>query len=309
MADLILLGPQRRRPIVGDVLARLGIDGPVAAVTAGWQEREGEDDELAEVLGQEVTDLFLHRRAEEVFAEDGALFEAHRERQDQLREMQQLYRYRLDFFIDPARELLHREDDSELLEAERESAIQALRRLDQEHLRRVTKVHRQFERRRRVHRRRAIRAQRREIAEVLGRSSALVITGGHVAVLLNRLRLFGIVELAAELPVVAWSAGAMALGEQIVVFHDSPPWGAGNSEVLETGLGLYRGLLPLPDAARRLRLEDPHRVELFARRFAPRLCVAFDDGVEMIRRDGSWSQSPGTRRLTETGEVELLEAL
>ncbi|MEE8524880.1 MAG: hypothetical protein V3T72_13180 [Thermoanaerobaculia bacterium] len=308
MADLTLLGPQRRRPTIADAVDRLGVDGPVAAVTAGWREREGEDEEIAEHLGRPVTDLLLHRRAEQVFADDRALFEAHRERQNRLREMQQLYRYRLDFAIEPARELLRRKDDSELLEAEREAAIAAIRRLDEDHLRRIAKVHREFERRRRPHRRRAVREQRLEIAGVLERSAALVIAGGHVAVLINRLRLFGIADLAAEMPVIAWSAGAMALGERIVLFHDSPPWGAGNAEMLENGLGLYRGLLALPDAGRRLRLEDPERVALFARRFAPDLCLAFDDGAETTRRDGAWRPNEEIRRLTVAGEVRPLEA-
>jgi hypothetical protein len=308
MVDLTLLGPQRRRPIVAAALDRLGIDGPVAAVTAGWQEREGENDELAAHLGRPVTDLLLHRRGDEVFAADPALFEAHRERQNRLREMQRLYRYRLDFAIEPARELLRRSDDSGWLESERESAIAAIRRLDDEHLARVAKVHRDFERRRRLQRRRAVRQQRREIAEVLAGSAALVIAGGHVAVLLNRLRLFGVTELAAELPIFAWSAGAMTLGERIVLFHDSPPWGAGNAEVLENGLGLYRGLLVLPDAGRRLHLEDPDRVAFLARRFAPLHCLGFDDGAAMTRHDGGWRSSPETRRLTVAGQVEALES-
>ena len=42
----------------------------------------------------------------------------------------------------------------------------------------------------------------------------------------------------------------------------------------DAGLGLCRGLLALPDARRRLRLEDPARVALLARRFAPDLCAA-----------------------------------
>jgi hypothetical protein len=304
MADLTLLGPQRRRPTVAAAFERLGIDGPVAAVTAGWQEREGENDELAAHLGRPVTDLRLHGRAEEVFAADPALFDAHRERQNLLREMQKLYRYRLDFAIEPARVLLRRSDDSGLLEDERESAIAAIRRLDEEHLTRIAEVNRDFESRHRPRRSRAVQEHRREIAEVLQGSAALAIAGGHVAVLLNRLRLFGVLELAERLPVFAWSAGAMALGQRIVLFHDSPPWGAGNAEILENGLGLYRGLLILPDASRRLRLDDPGRVALFARRFAPDRCLAFDDGSVLIRRDGGgWQPNEEVRLLDRTGEV------
>ncbi len=315
MPDLILLGPQRRCPSLAVAFERLGVSGPVAAVTAGWQEREGEDHELAEHLGMPVTDLRLHRRSDEVFAADPELFRAYRERQDRLRQMQGLYRYRLDFAIEPARELLRRDGDRSLLEPERRSAIAALRRLDAGHQRRIAALRRDFERRLRPHRRPAVAEHRSEIAAILERSAAVVIAGGHVAVLANRLRLFGVAELAAErrpgsglpgsgLPIFAWSAAAMALGERIVLFHDRPPWGAGSAEVLDVGLGLYRGLLALPDARRRLRLSDPARVALFARRFAPDLCAALDAGAAIRRgADGGWRSLAGGRRLTAEGEV------
>ena len=310
MPDLILLGPQRRRPALAAAFDRLGVAGPVAAVTAGWQEREGEGEDLAKHLGLPVTDLELHRRSDQVFAADPGLFRAYRARQDRLRQMQGIYRYRLDFAIEPARELLRRDGDPELLEPERQAAIAALRRLDDEHRRRIAGVRRDFERRLRPRRRAAVVKHRREIAEILERSAAVAIAGGHVAVLANRLRLFGVAELVADrLPIFAWSAGAMALGERIVLFHDRPPWGAGNAEVLDVGLGLYRGLLALPDARRRLRLEDPARVALFARRFAPDLCAVLDDGVAIRRgEDGGWRSLDGGRGLTLAGEVRELEA-
>jgi hypothetical protein len=39
-APVVLLSPQRRRPNLGTVLAMLGLEGPFAVVTAGWEERE-----------------------------------------------------------------------------------------------------------------------------------------------------------------------------------------------------------------------------------------------------------------------------
>ncbi len=96
--------------------------------------------------------------------------------------------------------------------------------------------------------------------------------------LLNRLRLFGLERLLRTRPVVAWSAGAMAIAERVVLFHDHPPQGAGNAELFEAGLGLVRGAVFLPHAASRLALDDPTRVALLARRLArPRACT-LDDG-------------------------------
>lgn len=310
MRTMILLGPQRSRPTLAEAVARLGIDssgtGQIASVTAGWQEREAEIDEMREHLSQPVVDLRLHRRCEQAFAEDPDLFHAHRARQDRLRAMHRLYRYRLDFALEPARELLRRTGDAALLAPEREAAIAAIRDLDRRYLRRIAEVHRAFEQDHPAGAHPALERQRDEIANLLEESAALAIAGGHVAVLVNRLRLFRFAELAPK-PIIAWSAGAMALAERVVLFHDSPPQGAGNAEVFDVGLGLTSGLLPLPHARRRLQLEDPFRVELFARRFAPDVCLLLDEG-DAVTFDGSRLQPAAARRLTTGGRVEELAA-
>ena len=46
----ILLGPQRR-PTLDSAVRSLGLAGPFATVTAGWQEREPDDRELSAILG------------------------------------------------------------------------------------------------------------------------------------------------------------------------------------------------------------------------------------------------------------------
>ncbi len=306
MRPLTLLGPQRHPTLVA-TFDRLEITGQVAAITAGWQEREAEVDEMREHLGRPVVDLMLHQRCEKAFASEPSLFQAHRQRQDRLRKMQWLYRYRLDFMIQPARELLTRTEDPEMLAAEQEAAIAALRRLDDEHLERIAAVHRDFDERIASQHLPGLEQQRAEIREILESSSALAIAGGHVAVLLNRLRLLGLMELAGDLPVIAWSAGAMALGGRIVLFHDSPPQGAGNAEVLDHGLGIFRDLLPLPHARRRLRLDDPFRVQLFARRFAPVRCVPLDEG-DSISWDGDhWRPDTPAHILNPDGHLRRLE--
>lgn len=303
MRSLTLLGPQRQPTLVEEI-DRLGIGGPVAVVTAGWQEREAEVEEFREHLGRAVVNLELHERLEAVFADDPELFHAHRARQNRLRAMQRLYRYRLDFALEPARELLRRDGDPQLLEPERRAAIEALRELDRRQLERIGEVHRELEERYAPLSRPAVAAHRRELARRLAESAAVAIAGGHVAVLVNRLRLFGVAELIGDLPVFAWSAGAMALTERIVLFHDSPPQGMGNPEVLDLGLGLAPGVVALPHAGKRLRLRDPARVEILARRFAPAVCVPFDPGDPPLAWNGErWSWRSGGRRLTAKGRV------
>ena len=95
----------------------------------------------------------------------------------------------------------------------------------------------------------------------------------------------------------------MAVSERVILFHDAPPHGPGNAEVLDAGLGLAAGVVPLPHAHRRLRLDDAERVSLMARRFAPASCNALDDGATLVRRDGRWVLAPGVRRLTEDGTL------
>lgn len=307
MQDRIFLGPQRLKPNVASVLDRIGIDGPVAAITAGWQEREGEIEELSEHLGRPVTDLMLHRRGEEVFEKDPELFQLHRARQDRLKAMQRLYRYRLDFALEPARELLRRTQPQELLPTEQDAAIESVRRLDAEHLARIVEVHETFDNNHGLPERESIRAHREDIREILENASAVLIAGGHVAVLLNRLRLFGVADFLGPRPLVAWSAGAMALSDKIVLFHDSPPQGEGNAEILEVGLELIPGVVPLPHAKKRLRLQDEIRVATFARRFAPAMPLCLDPEAAVRWKNGRWRPLEGGRYLTPEGQVLPLE--
>ena len=298
-----LLGPQRFDPFVATVLDDLGVDVPVAAVTAGWQEREAEHDELRAHVGRPVDDLGLYRRAEIVHRDDPELFDMLRERQDRLRDLQQIYRRRLEALLSSAHDLVGRQGDPTLLDPERDDAIDVVRRLDTHHVRRIRDVHEQFAERWRPHERDSVARHREEIAGRLRSVGALLIAGGHVAVVLNRLRLFGLLELAGDLPVVAWSAGAMALAERVALFHDSPPQGPGNAEILDAGLGRCPGVVVLPHARRRLRLGDPTRVSILARRMAPAVSIAFDGGARVDFDGADWRAAPGTRGLHPTGDV------
>src|SRR5262245_45541071 len=298
---VVLLGPQRFEPTLASVVRSLGIREDLATVTAGWQEREDEDAELRDHLGARAVNLMLHRRGEEVFAEDRALAAAHGRRQARLRQLQIVHGARLAHAKEAGLELMRTQGDRWLLHPERDDALEAIRALDRHHLERVAEVHRHFEESVRPLDRPAVARQREELARLIEKTAALAIAGGHVAVLLNRLRLFGIPELAGDRTVVAWSAGAMAVAETIVLFHDSPPQGPGISEVLGAGLGLVRGVVPLPHGDRRLRLDSPPRIALLARRFAPALCVVLDKGARADWDGTSLTTAPGTRCLTRDG--------
>lgn len=304
MPSVTFLGPQYRVPVLRSVLAQLGIRGPLVSITAGWQEREGEIDELSAHVDRPVTDLALYARTEQVFSRDPALHAGHRRRQSRLREAQDLYRVRLGHAKDAARELLKHEGDPGLLRQARRAALRSLRSLDREHVRVIEREHAEFRRELRPQQRASVVPHIDDLRKQIKAASAVLIAGGHVAVLLNRLRLFDLRRLIAGKPLIAWSAGAMALAERVVLFHDRPPQGAGNAEVFDAGLCLLPGVVPLPHAQTRLNLHDAERVTLLARRFAPAQCFTLDEGSWLHWKDGELDRCAGTWRLTRLGALD-----
>jgi len=306
MRKVVVLGPQRLKPTLDQSVAELGVEGQIAAITCGWRERESEDDELAKHLSGRSQNLHLYRRTEQALAEDSELRTLFEDRRARLREAQQLYRLRLDHVLSAAQQLMRREPTARYTEDAINESILDIRRLDDRHIERVTQIHAEFPSADELAERKSMRRHIREIKRHFQNASALAIAGGHVAVLINRLRMFKIADLVGDLPILAWSAGAMALAPQIVLYHDFPPQGAGNAEVLEPGLGLYPRVLPLPHARRRLNIDDPVRIALFARRFDPLACVALDEGSQIIWDGGQWSTQRNVRLLSTDGTtIEL----
>ncbi|MBX3260656.1 MAG: hypothetical protein KIS78_24460 [Labilithrix sp.] len=271
---VVLLGAQRFDPSLADAVAELGVEGKIAAITAGWQEREEEDDDLQEHLGGRTVNLRLHARAEEVFKNDPDLQAAHRERQAILRHRQDFYRIRLEHALDAQHVIANRAAPKDILDDEARASIQAIRDIDRSHLERCVRDHKAFEERWRPLERPAVADQIGEIAEIVKDCEAIAIAGGHVASLLNRLRMFDIAKLAAGKVVFAWCGGAMAVSERVVLFHHSPPQGPGAAEVLDEGLALVGDVVCLPQPEFRLRLDDRERIRVMARRFAPATCLA-----------------------------------
>ncbi len=106
---------------------------------------------------------------------------------------------------------------------------------------------------------------------------------------------------------IAWSAGAMALTDRIVLFHDKAPQGAGHAEVYGGGLSVLRDLVLLPHPRARLLLDDAPRMAVFARRFSPARCILLETGTR-IDIDGDGGIPPGIRMLAADGRVTALEA-
>ena len=299
---VILLGPQRR-PTVDAAIRSLSLAGPVATITAGWQEREADDGELQALLGGRAVGLSLHARWLDVQERDPEYAVAERGLQGELGELADLYLLRLDYALQAVYALQHRTAGpagSALAEA-----VAAVRALDALHLERVNEVRGEFFDRMRPHERPVIAAHRASVAGVLDSATALIIAGGHVGVLAEVLHLFNVAALLRS-PVIAWSAGAMALTDRIVLFGDRSASGPGHPEVYGSGLSVVRDVVVLPHAKARLLLDDAPRMAVFAQRFAPAVCVVLEAGTRVELSDGSAGLPAGARVLGEDGHVTAL---
>ncbi len=309
---VILLGPQRR-PTLAAVARSMRLEGPVATITAGWQEREPDDSELSELLGARDVNLALYRRWLDVQERDPEYAAAERRLRDVLGELQDVYLLRLDYALRAVYALQRRADndasgragDAAVASAVAE-AIAAVRELDDAHLCRIGQERAEFYQAWPPHDRPVIAAHRAAVTRLLSDAAALVITGGHVGVLADVLHLFN-VAASLRSPVIAWSAGAMALSDRIILFYDRAPQGPGHPEVFGPGLGVLSHVVPLPHARARILLEDAPRMAVFARRFAPARCVLLETGTR-IDTDSDGSCPPDTRVLAEDGHVTALEA-
>lgn len=303
MTTIALLGPQGPTPDVGAAVRELGIKGPVALVRAGYQERESDDAELVTAMGVPSINLTLHARGNDVFKNAPEFAAAYQARQQRLRHMQGFYRTRLDGTEDAAKKISLRYVEPELLAQEEKVSVDQFRYMDHEHIERCQAVRAAFDKAWPADSVELIAQHRREVRDQMAQTDALVITGGHVASLLNRLQLFDVLGAVSDKPIIAWSAGAMVLTDCIVLFHDYPPYGSDIAQVLDAGFGLVPGYVVLPEARRRINLEARDGIQRFARRMAPATCVAMDHGARLVF-DGTELRSAKACRLTTTGDAE-----
>ncbi|MEX0976593.1 MAG: Type 1 glutamine amidotransferase-like domain-containing protein [Woeseia sp.] len=304
----LLLGPQRPVINLGQAMRDASVpDGPVAVIAAGWQEAESDVDDVATAAAREVINLALYRRADEVFAGAPELQAAYRERQEQLQELQRLYAQRLRQTMAAARQMLRASGSSSLVGPEQRHAIAQLRALDRHHLQRLQVMHAEFDAAFDIRSNALLAQHAAEIAAHLANVQTVVITGGNVAVLLNRLQLFDLGNSLASRHLVAWSAGAMALTERVVLFHDNAPQGRRNPEIFGAGLGIVPHHVLLPDAKRRLRTGDRIRLALFSRRFAPSACIALDSGGVLRFAGDHIAMANDARQIAANGRLRRVK--
>jgi hypothetical protein len=303
--SVTLLGPQRE-PDLDKVVASLNLEGPIATITAGWGERESDDGQLNQLLDSRDVNLGLYRRWLDVQERDPDFAAAQRRLREVLDEVQDIYLLRLDHSL-RAVDAVQRRSGNERFRADAVTqAIDAVRELDARHLDKISDIHTEFYEAWPPHERPVIAEHRDAVEKLLNGAGGLVITGGHVGVLTSALHLFN-VAAGLTAPVIAWSAGAMALTDRAVLFHDRPPQGPGNPEIYGSGLSMVRNVVPLPHARARLLLDDAERMAVFARRFAPAQCVLLEKGTR-LDTDADGTCPPGTRVLGEDGHVLTVQA-
>ncbi|HEY7928340.1 MAG TPA: hypothetical protein VIG86_13100 [Candidatus Dormibacteraeota bacterium] len=278
MSVTVLLGPVADGAPVAAELAALPVDGPVALVTAGWEEGERSDAELDRALGGGTRNLGLFGRRLDIMQSDAEYAAADRALRALVADMREVYLVQINYAlrgVDAVRQ--HAAKARRLAGDELEEAVETVRGLDERYAARLAEAHDEFYDTTRPHERAIIAAHRAEVASLVAECAAVAVAGGHVGVLTESLHLSNLGAVIGDRPVVAWSSAAMAIAERVMVVDDNDLAGRPD-EVLTAGIGVVHGVVPLAAARLRLRMDDRNRLAVLARRVAPRVCVLLDPG-------------------------------
>ena len=297
----VLLGPQRFSTTVGNVVNSVAPDGPVATVRAGWRDREADISELDGVLEGRGWHLNLYARLIDVLETDSRYAEASLAHRDALVELANLYSLRLQRALDSAYLVQRRALRPWLAASALEDAIRKVQGIDRWYLDTLGQIHGELAAAAPAEESEPISRHRSEVAQLVDQAAVLAIAGGHVGVLLRCLRLFA-VTLPPELPVIGWSAGAMALTERVVLYNDLGPRGVVGSEVWDRGLGRAPRIVAMPHARRRLNMDDPTVLQVLVRRFADARCLLLDDGAR-VELDADGELPAGARVIGGDGAL------
>lgn len=282
----VLLGPQRFRMTAGVVAFQIAPEGPVATITAGWRDRERDDDELNRVMGERTTNLQLFTRLGHVVRHDRAFAAAASTYNRAADEASSLYLVRLGHAMDAVYATLRRSVRDDLVESSLVAGLQSLRDIDDWYLWLLSELEGELRATSGLDHSDVVLQHRGEINEVLSGAALLAIAGGNVSFLMRCLRLFDVMP-APHMPVIGWSAGAMVLTDRVVLYNDNGPQGVAPSEIWERGLGRVHGIVAMPHARRRLLLDNLDRNRVLARRYGPARVVLLDDGSRVeIGADG-----------------------
>lgn len=264
-------------PVLPEVLRRHGIQGPVALISAGWRLDEARDEPLRAALGMTVHNLNIYRAFNEVERDAPELTAAYTRKQAALQNLRQLYHDAILAGISGCQKLWGDRKDPDCLWFRQ--AVQHLQEVDALWLREADRLHQQFDEEAKPFAHKRVRAEIARITEILQGCEAVLIAGGHVGVLRNRMFFFGMGDLLKDRAIYAWSGGAMVLCERILLYHDFTPYGVGSPEILDRGLGLIPQTWLLAHARQRLNLDSRENVAVLTARLGPNRVVGLENGA------------------------------
>lgn len=253
-----------------------------------------------------MRNLQLWRRWRAVLDDDPGYAVAERGMRERIAAQQEVYGVRLGFALDELR-VVERWAAGVPATTSAPAAADALgsvRRLDQWHVERVAELRQDFYAEVGLGDRPQVQHHRAEVADLLADAAGVVLTGGHVGALLQALHVFNVAPLLRG-PIVAWSAGAMVLGDVVILFNDFSPTAAPGPQVYAGGLGRVHRVLPFPHPDRRLRLSDHDHLRRIAQRFSPHRCLLLDPGVRVDLGDGGAPPTAGRLIGSDGSVVEI----
>jgi hypothetical protein len=283
--QVTLLGSLDGADLAAEVAA-FGVDGPVALVTAGWEEGERNDADVDRRLGGGSRNLNLYGRRLDVLESDADYADAQRLLHTQLAELRELYLVRLRHALDGVEVIRRRFAEADRRPGpELDAALDAVRSLDESQAVAIGAAYERFYEQHPPHERPVIARHREEVAAIVAECGAIAIAGGHVGVLNDCLHLSNLAILIEDRPLLTWSSGSMAVTERIVVVDDDDPAGRPD-ELYDIGIGVAHGMVALPSAETRLHAHDHDRLTVLARRCAPSVCVLLGAGDRLELRAG-----------------------
>jgi hypothetical protein len=308
-----ILGPQRGAPNLPDIVQNQYPDAKIAVVSAGWRHEESQLRPLARDLQRPLELLPLYQWFDELGRKEPGLSKEHSFRQKKIKTYKDIYRLRLKYGMDFLTEIKkkHVQNPSAFAE-DLQMAQNDIQRIDLDAIDRLQRIRSSFPNLLTPWTHPSATPFHEEIKETLAQCDVLLITGGHVAILRNRMFFFGLTELLHSFlnegkTIIAWSAGAMTLCEQIVLYYDDPPDGEGIAEVLDTGFSLMPKTLLFPHAQQRLRIHDNGRIGDLTQRFSDFQCFTLEQNTHFVYTSEGINPICNTKRLMSDGSLKNIE--
>ena len=155
-------------------------------------------------------------------------------------------------------------------------------------------------------------AIRDELRDRILSANSIVIFGGHMPVLLNRLRFFRLDDVFHEAlnrgtNFYTISAGSMSLAEKVIVYDDfhTDEYGRRQKEFefFDKGLGLVTKVQLFPHCMDRIQTDDEDNLSYLAHRFASGPCVGLNEESYLLVETVSDQVTGGVRdRFLSIGE-------